>query len=122
MLRTLFCPTGADRRMRFATLPTFFEKAVGLATVHSRAPAEQWRLWHTIGRRGARICAMGSRSRARRSGAAVVMRSSGLAHSICNSMNGGAVGHWAKASILEPALVRSLGFSSAIADHQPLPV
>jgi len=28
----------------------------------------------------------------------------------------------AKASILDPALVRSLGFSSAIADHQPLPV
>ena len=96
--------------MRFATPPTSFEKAVGLATVHGRAPAEQWRRWHTIGRRDARICAMGSRSRARRSGAAVVMRSSGLAHSICNSMHGGAVGHWQKPRYWIPLWYDRLAF------------
>jgi len=65
---------------------------------------------NTIGRRDARICAMGSRSRARRSGAAVVMRSSGLAHSICNSMHGGAVGHWQKPRYWIPLWYDRLAF------------
>jgi len=53
---------------------------------------------------------MGSRSRARRSGAAVVMRSSGLAHSICNSMHGGAVGHWQKPRYWIPLWYDRLAF------------